>query len=518
MKALETIKKLNDKKELISSKINPNEESKEIYALSALFYTEENYSVDYKINRFTSEEKEIELVAQTTVELSLAELNKVTRAKWDDIFVEAYLINNEILDIKTIYGNVKPLYFPKDNSNVAIYTNNKLESSYVNDGRVVAVNNKLYLISSTQLALEKFEKNRLEAKEKKSLKRFLTEEYFPRENEDGNIPTKGVIFLDKTSMMNFPEMLNGEPYNRGWHFDGEPLFSVVRENRELRKYIRYSSLSQTGDIAFLGHIGETKLIRISDFETRAFEIKECTNQFVDSNSKLDISATQGAKSCFKTLNKNKELLVLLCEVWNAKGNPVNVNGNCLATPEAFDVYKTIFTVEKGKKDGVKYPAHKVFAYKGNEIVRAKGACRIIPMQAYPVGEQDKATKEIVVFPPREVKHNGVEEDIKKFQSLAEGKELKKYVLEYEGRQFECYGITAMISEDPHHSGVTSLKEKEQNYDYYGAISEIYRNNGLNGLVKYYKGRINHSKLSHALNVCGLDLFEEKEIDINDFEL
>ena len=518
MKAIKIAEKLErENKIVVGKEYNPKEFSKVLTPLNIAFYTDvKDTAVDFKkeVFKFVDERDDLEILSEK--ELSLKELNKLTKANWETLYSSASLINDRILEVETIYGFVRPIYFPKWDSNIGIYTNKNNESSYVIDGRAVVIGDKLFNISSNQRAVEKFIASRTnnEEENRTSLRKVFSSELFPVEDERGNIAEKSVMFIDKLDYMEWPQS-NGHDYNLAWGFEGN-LFENIKDNKTLRELVRFSSFSQNGETCYIGPLGERVRVQLSNGEsTIAQAILPCDNQFIGSNSKLDNSATQGPKSAFKTVNKSVEVLTLLCEVLDSQNVPLNINGNCLATYKAYEVYKTLLTDEKARDNGIKYPAHKIFFDRGG-MVRVKGACHVVNM--YATDESGNKIDTLAVLPPRECKHLGMEEDVKKFTFLSEGREMKKYTLNYDGREFECWGIYSKIYEDAHHSGVYSLVDKAQNTNYYGGIAEVYRSNGLKGLKSYYQNKLDSVKINHALNTCKYNLVEVEEVDIDDFDL
>lgn len=518
MKALATAEKLEREGKILSGKeYDPKVFNKTLTALNLAFYTDtKDTSINFKRETFKliNEGEDLEVFSEK--ELTLEEVNKMTKAKWEVLFKSAVLINDVILEVETLYGYIRPIYFPKFDSNIGIYTNKNNESSYVIDGRTVVIGDKLFNVSSNQRAIEKFIVSRTnnEEENKSSLRKVFSSELFPIEDENGNVAEKSITFINKIEYMNWPQW-NGNDYNLAWGFEGN-LFEQIKDNKTLRELVRFSSFSQNGETCYIGPLGDIAKVTLPSGETTiAQEVLYCKNQFIGNNSKLDNAATQGPKSCFKTVNSSTEILTLLCEVVDSRNVPLNINGNCLVTMKAYNTYKTMLTEDKATEAGIRYPAHKIFFDK-NGMVRVKGASSVI--NAYATDESGNKIEALAILPPRECKHLGMEEDVKKFAFLAEGREMKKYTLHYDGREVECWGIYSKIYEDAHHSGVYSLVDKVQNTNYYGGIAEVYRNNGLKGLKAYYQNKLDSAKINHALNVCKYKIMEVEEVDIDDFDL
>lgn len=529
-KLIETISNLNQKELLVSGKdINPKNINAKMfgpfavqtYADGVLDYENEIIEVEDYIPTI-EEVKNISDYAIDTI-TDLNEIEKKIRIPQYMLkqigvkYIRTYTKDNEVLCISKI-GNeqVKFIYFPREDSNVGIYCNNNNITSYVTDGKVKVVNGKVYNGSANERAvieyLKEFEK---EEYSRKRFNKFLSDELWQlTDKEDGEEEepvVKSLNILGYTKYLNFPQMDDGTPYNVIWCEDGKPLAEICKADSDLKEYIRFSSLSQNGICALGGRLGKR-----TEYGYELLPVK----QFKGTKGKLDISATQGPKT-YKQSNYKGRTLVVLAEIkpYGHK-HAINLMGNCIATKEAFDSYCSDLTRDKGAEHNCKYPAHKIFVKAGGEIVRIKGATSFLNMSA--TLDNYETTRNIVVLPPREFQTDGsIETDIEKFKylcAMADDKsELQIVKLKVEGvdEEIEAPALWCDIYEDAAHSAVYSLKVKEQNIFYYGAISTMHRNNGWVKMAKAFKEMLDQEKLNLAMNAVEQLKSQLTEVDIDD---
>lgn len=529
-KLIETISTLNQKGALVSGKdINPkNMDSKmfgpfsiQTYADGVLDYLNEIIIVEDN----PQEKEEVKNINDYTIETitDLDEIERKIRISKDMLkqigvkYIRTYSKDNEVLCISKIMNEqVKFIYFPREDSNVGIYCNNNNVTSYVTDGKVKIVDGKVYNGSANERAvieyLKEFEK---EEYSRKRFNKFLSDELWQlSDEEDGEEEqpiVKSLNILGYTKYLNFPQMDDHTPYNVIWCEDGTPLGEVCKDHPELKEFIRFSSLSQNGICAMGGRLGQRT--------EHGYEILP-VKQFKGSKGKLDISATQGPKT-YKQSNYKGRTLVVLAEV-KPYGHkfPINLMGNCLATKEAFDSYCSDLTRDKGAEHKCKYPAHKIFIKAGGEIVRVKGATSFLNMSA--TLDNFEVTKNIVILPPREFGTDGkIETDIEKFKYLCQmadsQSELQIVKLRVEGvaEEIEAPALWCDIYEDAAHSAVYSLRMKEQNIFYYGAISAMHRNNGWVKMSRAFREMLDQELLNIAMNAVSQSKSQLVEVDIDD---
>lgn len=500
--------------------INPKEDGREIGPFSLLAYHNCR-----KVDRITNSIKKVKASNNVAVTVNplegfavsvidKMEAEALCRCSFNNVgFLKAHkYVNGEItiIEVETANGIIKPLVFPRRDSNVAIYCNTNNITSYVTDGRVRLFNGRLYNVSTNQQAIDKFVELALK-NERVTFARVLTQELWQmgeKEDEEEEI-IKALNILGYTKYLNFPCMEDGTPYNVVWMEDGKPLAEVAKFHPELGEYIRFSSLSQNGVVAMAGPLGvQTNL---------GYEILP-VKQFKGTKGKLDISATQGAKTYKQSNYKGRSLVVLAEIVLGKQKYPLNALGNILTTRTAFDSYKTDLTVDKANEAGCEYPAHKVFIKAAGEIVRVKGAASFLEMTAKL--EDGSVTDNIVVVPPTEFGANGrLETDTDKFEYLCKMRDsdshLQMVELEYLGKKVSAPALWCDIYEDAAHSSVYSLKAKMQNLFYYGAILAMYQMNGLYDLMEKLHWSLNHTAIAQAMNTAGIEKVAVKELNIDD---
>lgn len=456
----------------------------------------------------------------TITELTKGEAEKLCRCSFTALgFVSANMYTNKsdtngiIVKVVTDFGTIKPLVFLREDSNVAIFCNKNNETSFVIDGRARVVNNKLYLLSSNEEAINKFIDIELKRDDNMriSLQRTMSSEFWQIQDQDSKEKKiKSLNILGYTKYMEFPEMEDGTPYNVVWNNAQETLYDVISGGVDLSNQIRYSSLSQNGESAFCG--------KILNKTNVGYNIG-VPKQFKGVKGKLDVSATQGPKT-FKASNNTVRCLICLAEVRQPKAKmSLNSMGNMLVTKQAYDTYATNLTKEKAKDNNCAYPSHKVFLKVNGETVRIKGATSYVDAVATLEngGKEDK----IVVMPPREFSVSGdMEEDIEKFEYLCRYRDsesqLQMVKLEVNGKTINCPAIYCKVVEDPNHSAVYSLRIKAQNLFYYGMMYNLYHFNGKTGMKKILNGLIDSKLVANAMNFAGISKVNIEETDYVDF--
>lgn len=533
---LEIIGELNKEDKLVGGKaINPKNKDAKLYGPFAVqTYANGNLSYENNLMEITKSEikaSPIKDISEYTINVirDPKEMEAVIRIDEELIRriglrkIKTYSNGVEVICTGKIENKeVKFIYFPREDSNVGIYCNNQNITSYVTDGKVKIVDNKVYNGSANERAVIEYLnhlENLRDNEYAKSFSKFLSDELWQLEDEDNpkeEAPrVKSLNILGYTQYLNFPQMDDGTPYNVIWLDDGTPLGEVCKKQPNLKEYIRFSSLSQNGICASAGRLGKkTK---------NGYEILP-VKQFKGTKGKLDISATQGPKT-YKQSNYKGRTLVVLAEI-KPEGHKyaMNLMGNCITTKEAFDNYKSDLTRDKAKEHKVEYPAHKVFIKANGEIVRIKGATSFMDMEAKL--EDGTTTNNILILPPREFNPNGsIETDIEKFKYLCATKDsesklqLVKLKVEGVAKEIEAPALWCDIYEDAAHSSVYSLKIKEQNIFYYGAIYTMYRNNGWVKTARALTDMLDQSKLNMAMNVASQQKSELVEISEDEiFEL
>lgn len=466
------------------------------------------------------EAKEIEEIYIQRVIYSTDDINwiqEVTRMDLSSVgFISADVIEYESdEDLKTIViklasGIITPIYFPRTDSNVGVYTNSKGSLSYVIDGRVVINKGKLEWISTNQEALTEFEKEKL-ASGRKSFSKILSEKQWKIEDmekaqETGDKIIKAITWIGECRYISFPQFNDRFPINVVWGANEEWNWeNILSQYPEVRKQIRISSLAQNGINASAGRLLNDGTIG---------EAKE----FFGTKAKFDISANQLVKN-FKSAKKNKErCLIVLAEITiPGTTSPMNGLGNTLATKSAYDEYKSLLTDDKAKSKNIKYPAHKVFIQAGDrEVVRVKGATSIIDAK---VTKADKSIEDkIVVLPPREYTPTGelgVKLDPFKFLLACTDNPVQMVELEVKvGTEIIKQTVPAIycdVYEDAYHSAVYSLRVKEQNFFYYGALYDMFKNNGWNKMATAISVMLDHQKIAQAMNFSDLEKIAFEEI-------
>lgn len=448
---------------------------------------------------------------------------------------------NFFIEIDTInYGSIKLITFQCDESNVGVFVNGDGETSFVADGRCEIINGKLYLLSTNETALNNFWIEITKNPESRiSLKRIISKEIWQIKDdgkEEDDI-IKAVMWLGYTKYCEFPKY-NGTYYNTIWSMNKNyNLYDICANNPDLKKYINFSSLSQTGISGVCGPLkrglkqfnrpikdkyGNDKLDKEGNPVTETLyliEVGEVT-PFAGTKGKLDVSANQGNKM-YKQSDYIGRSLVLLAEI-KPNGNEVAVNlsGNCIATRKAAIGYLTDMTRDKAEECHMKdIPAHKIFIKSNGQPIRIKGATHVIDMIATC---PDGTTEEnIVVLPPREYNPDGtIDTDYDKFKHLCtyrdDESKLGLYELHYEDKVIKVPGLYCDIYEDAMHSAVTSLKVDVQNIAYYGAVFLEYTLNGKANLRKAMTKMIVHKKMLRAMNFVKIGRTNLKESSYQDF--
>lgn len=529
-KLIETINKISKEENIVKGKeVNPkNKDAKMFGPFAVQTYADgvlQSLNEILEIEDTPEEAKEIKLLSDYTITkiTDPVEIEKHIRVSADlqgqagINSIKVYSNGEDYVCISYIKGEqVKFIYFPREDSNVGVYCNNNNITSYVTDGKVKIVDGKVYNGSANERAVESYLKEfEKEEYKRKRFNKFLSDELWQledKEESDADEPVvKSLNILGYTKYLNFPEMDDHTPYNVIWCEDGKPLGEVCKDHPELKEFIRFSSLSQNGICAMGGRLGTRT--------ENGYELLP-VKQFKGSKGKLDISATQGPKT-YKQSNYKGRTLVVLAEI-KPYGHkfPINLMGNCLATKEAFDSYCSDLTRDKGAEHKCKYPAHKIFVKAGGEIVRVKGATSFINMSA--TLDNFEVTKNIVVLPPREFSTDGtIETDIEKFKylcSMADSEsELQIVKLKVDGiaDEIEAPALWCDIYEDSAHSSVYSLRMKEQNIFYYGAISAMHRNNGWVKMSRAFRDMLDQELLNIAMNAVEQSKSQLVEVDIDD---
>ena len=425
-------------------------------------------------------------------------------------FIIARKGEDVICSLRTGEGTIRPIYFPREDSNVGIYCNSHNITSFVTDGKIKAVNGKLYNGSANERAIEAYRNQAIsKTGRKKSFAKVLADELWQmnKEEKEENEETivKSLNIVGYTEYLDFPKFDDDTPINQVWLEDGTPL----RELNNIEKYgeyIRLSSLSQNGITAMAGPLGRKT--------ENGYEILP-VKQFGFSKGKLDISATQGVKTYKQADNQNKVLCILHEIRPNGQRHSSNMMGDVIVTREAYDLYKTKLTDEYAAEHNIKYPAHKVFIKTQGEIIRVKGAASYIEAAANING---KAVKELIFLPPREFQANGsIDTDIDKFKAIVQSEQnvfMVKVAVKGVGI-FEAPAVWVTAYEDAAHSAVYSLKVKDQNPFYYGAILAMYRKNGWVKLAKTFEKMLDQDLLAHAMNCAGVKKQTLVECELDD---
>lgn len=496
---------------------NPKRFEKEISVLSVGSYIK-NAEIDTtktitfsNQKQYVKSENEFQLKSFKTIN-DLDEICRITRIskKYLAVFfgISATLINDEILTLKIGDNNFKVLYFPKQGSNVAIYTNASNKSSFVVDGRAIIENNKIKVLSTNELSIRRWFREYAENSSKNLIKTFdkiLSEELWQIKEDkssDEEEIVKSLMWLEYTNYMNFPE------FNICWLIKKEnnKLIEDRWTNYDLNKFenlMRISSISQNGVTATIGSIDD-----------EGYVIPNTVKQFFGTKGKFDISATNGIKN-FKTFNKNpKKVLIALAEV-NFGNGPINGLGNNLVTESAYNEYVTLKTKELSDKFNISYPAHKTFIKIQGEPVRVKGATSFINAKA--TFENGNIENKILILPPSEYNTKGeLEEDLDKFKFVlayrdnAKKNKLENITLEVEQDNtvlvINTVGFYAEVYEDCHHSALSSgMDIKHQNLFYYGAFAEFYRNNDFDKVKNSISSRIDQELLNATYKFLGIEI-------------
>lgn len=459
-------------------------------------------------------------LASTSETTDIDYLSEVTRMDLTNIgVISATIVTYKSTDdlktiiIKTSRGIITPMYFPRTDSNVAVYTNTRGELSYVIDGRVGIENGKLHWVSTNQEALEAYIADRLNNENVSFAKILSSKQWKIEEMEEaqskGKAIIKAITWIGSCKYIDFPQFNDNFPINVIWggteNFD---WLDILERYPEIKKQIRVSSLAQNGINASCGkylpngEIGTAKL-------------------FFGKKAKFDISANQLVKN-FKKANPNpKRCLVVLAEILDPNTtNPINGLGNALASKEAYDQYKSLLTVDKANAVGIEYPAHKVFIQAGDkEVVRVKGATSFIDIKAKINGIVEE---KVVVLPPREYTTTGkLETKLDPFMMLASFRdnELRQVEIEvnFNGTIIKqtVPALYCEIYEDAYHSAVYSLKIKPQNIFYYGALGEMYSKNGWSKMATALSISLNNKKLANAMNFVKVHKVSVQEVTLDE---
>lgn len=497
---------------------NPKKFEKEISVLSVGSYIK-NAEIDTtktitfsNQKQYVKSENEFQLKSFKTIN-DLDEICRITRIskKYLAVFfgISATLINDEILTLKIGDNNFKVLYFPKQGSNVAVYTNASNKSSFVVDGRAIIENNTIKVLSTNELSIRRWFREYAENSSKnlpiKTFDKILSEELWQIKEDkssDEEEIVKSLMWLEYTNYMNFPE------FNICWLIKKEnnKLVEDRWTNYDLNKFenlMRISSISQNGVTATIGSIDD-----------EGYVIPNTVKQFFGTKGKFDISATNGIKN-FKTFNKNpKKVFIALAEV-NFGNGPINGLGNNLVTESAYNEYVTLKTKELSDKFNIKYPAHKTFIKIAGEPVRVKGATSFINAKA--IFENGSIENKILILPPSEYNTKGeLEEDLDKFKFIlayrdnAKKNKLENITLEVEQDNtvvaINTVGFYAEVYEDCHHSALSSgMDIKHQNLFYYGAFAEFYRNNDFDKVKNSISSRIDQELLNATYKFLGIEI-------------
>lgn len=459
-------------------------------------------------------------IATATETTDLNYISEVTRMNLTNVgVISATVVSyNSVDDLKTIIiktskGIITPMYFPRIDSNVAVYTNTKGELSYVIDGRVGIKDGKLHWISTNQEALEAYITDRLNNENVSFAKILSSKQWKIEEMEEAQSKGKSIIkaitWIGSCKYIAFPQFNDSFPINVIWggtlEFNWE---EVLEKYPETKQQIRVSSLAQNGINASCGkylpngEIGQAK-------------------SFFGKKAKFDISANQLVKNFRKAKKHSRRCLVVLAEIIAPNDcQPINGLGNALASKPAYDEYKSILTEDKAKSAHIDSPAHKIFVQAGDkEVVRVKGATSFIDITATVNGTtEDK----VVVLPPREYNTKGqLETKLEPFVMLASFRDNELLEVEIEV-DFNGVKVTQTVPalyceiyEDAYHSAVYSLKIKPQNIFYYGALGEIYSNNGWSKMATAISISLNNKKLANAMNFIKVQKIALQEVTLDE---
>lgn len=461
----------------------------------------------------------------TTVEVidDVDVVSKMTRMDLSSVgFMSARLVSFEnqpiakAIIVQLTSGQIKPLYFPVEDSNVGVYTNAKFELSYVTDGRVcLSDEGELAWISTNQEALESYIES-VQRKEIKSFTKILSEKQWKindtiEAKDNYTKVIKALSWIGSCEYVDFPRYKDDFPVNVVWgDTEDWDWLEIIKFNPKVAGQIRVSSLSQNGVNASCGRLLPNSKIGMA-------------KPFFGKKAKFDISANQLIKNFKYHKPNHKRVLVVPAEITVPGTNtPMNGLGNCLASKGAYDEYVSQLTYEKSKECKANYVAHKIFIQAGDkEVVRVKGATSIINMKA--TKENGDIEDKIVVLPPREYSSKGVlEEDFDKIHFLfqfSDNKAIKvKLKVEVNGEVMliDTVGIYCDIYEDAYHSAVYSLKIKPQNLFYYGTFLEMYRKNGFANMTYSVTCMLDHHKISQAMNFVGIEKGSYSQVPLDMF--
>ena len=520
--------------------------------MQACYYVQDKANIEPEIKSFIYRRKNVNMNKVLTSNFVTTEATRqevirycrVSNSMLNRIgFVEARKYtdsdNNFFIEIDTVnYGSIKLITFQCDESNVGVFMNGEGETSFVADGRCEIINDKVYLLSTNETALQSFWEEKVKNPESRiSLNRIISKEIW-QIKEDGNLDDiiKAVMWLGYTKYCEFPKY-NGTYFNTIRSMDeNNNLYDICNSNPDLKKYINFSSLSQTGISGVCGPLkrglkqfnrpvkdkyGNDKLDKEGNPVTETLYLIEAgeVTPFAGMKGKLDVSANQGNKM-YKQSNYQGRSLVLLAEIKpNGYEYAVNLSGNCIATKSAAEGYLTDMTRDKARECHMGIPAHKIFIRSNGQPIRIKGATHIMDMIATcPDGTVED---NIVILPPREYNTDGtIDTDYSKFEHLCayrdDQSKLGLYELEYEDKKITVPGLYCHIYEDAMHSAVTSLKVDVQNIAYYGAVFLEYTLNGKSNLRKAMTKMIDHKKMLRAMNFAKIGRAQLEEQDYTDF--
>ena len=480
-------------------------------------------------NDFLDEEED--MTQWTETDLTLEEAEKWTRTYGLERigFETAKMLRlgnsyNMSIEITLEGGNkIRLIVFPHSDSNVGVFTNRQGVCSFVSDGRVNIVNGKPYIVSSNQIAIEKYiEENSKEESKFENFQRIFNKELWNIKDETNDesdsddeeeTKVKSIIFQGKVRDLEFPRMKDGTPYNTVWLNDTKLTLTDVAEECDIGEYIDLSSLSQNGVVAQCGPLTGRQT-------TKGMEVGP-VKPFKGSKGKLNIRATQGPK-VFKAYNNNERCLVVLAELKpNGWKHAENLAGNCITSHSAFNVYMSDLTRRESRRLKIKDAAHKIFIYANGEIVRIKGATNVYGDGELYAETQDGIENKVVVLPPREFKADGrIETDISKFEYLCKYRDsdskLQLVTLTFQGKKYKVPALYCDIYEDANHSSVISLREKARNAFYYGCIKHLYRTDGFNGIADALSKMLDHQLVAQAMNIAKIAKSNKVELSLDDY--
>lgn len=479
-------------------------------------------------------DEEEDMTQWTETNISLKETERLTRTYGLERigFESAKMLQlgntyNMSIEI-TLEGGTKIrlIVFPHSDSNIGVFTNRQGICSFVSDGRINIVNGKPYIVSSNQMAIEKYiEENSKEESKFENFQRIFNKELWNIKDESNDdddddddeseeVKVKSIVFQGKVRDLEFPRMKDGTPYNTVWLNDSKlTLTDIAEDKSNIGEYIDLSSLSQNGVVAQCGPLTGRQT-------TKGMEVGK-VKPFKGSKGKLNIRATQGPK-VFKAYKNKQRCLVVLAELKpNGWKHAENLAGNCISSHSAFDTYESDLTRRESRRLKIKDAAHKIFVYANGEIVRIKGATNVYGDGELYAETQDGIENKVVVLPPREFKANGrIETDISKFEYLCQYRdshsELQAVTLTFQGKKYQVPGLYCDIYEDANHSSVISLREKARNAFYYGCIKHLYRTDGFSGIADALSKMLDHQLVAQAMNIAKIAKSNKVESSLDDY--